>query len=217
VQLALRLFYSFRSPGADRLILGDISRFFPNRELATFAFEMFDKDENGDATKVGSFNSIRLYINNFIECANGASQEEIEATVLEMHTERMALAASMKDIDSATSRLDDILMALYGLIVILIFAIMLVSVHTGLHNTGILITMLRMSPGRTNFEHRYRRRHFCSRPVLAHWSNCSRRWVLVLSSSSPTHLVHSFFLCFPYCVLQSWQASSSSSSSILTI
>lgn len=42
-QLARRLFYSFRSEGADRLILGDIGRFFPNRELATFAFEIFDK------------------------------------------------------------------------------------------------------------------------------------------------------------------------------
>ena len=54
LQLARRLFYSFLSEGADRLVLGDISRFFPNRELATFAFVVFDKDENGDATLVRS-------------------------------------------------------------------------------------------------------------------------------------------------------------------
>ena len=47
--------------------------------------------------------------------------------MLEIHTERMSLAASMKDVDSATRRLDNILMSLYFLIVMLILAIMLVG------------------------------------------------------------------------------------------
>lgn len=114
--MALRLYYSFRAPGADRLILGDIGRFFPNREMATFAFEIFDKDENGDATR-----------------------EEMEAAVMEIHTERQSLAASMKDIDSATSRLDDILLALYFIVVLLIFAIMLVSFSFGTRSCEKLI------------------------------------------------------------------------------
>ncbi|KAF8313471.1 hypothetical protein DL93DRAFT_2081192 [Clavulina sp. PMI_390] len=100
--LARRLYYSFRAEGADRIVLGDISRFFPNREMATFAFEMFDKDENGDSTK-----------------------EEMEAALLEINTERLSLAASMKDVDSATKRLDAILMTLYFFVVLLVFAVML--------------------------------------------------------------------------------------------
>ncbi|KAF9520315.1 hypothetical protein BS47DRAFT_1446349, partial [Hydnum rufescens UP504] len=100
--LARRIFYSFASPDADRLILGDFSRFFPSREMASSAFEIFDKDENGDVTR-----------------------DEIEGALVEIHNERKGLAASMKDVDSATRRLNDILMSLYFLLVLLIFAIML--------------------------------------------------------------------------------------------
>ncbi|KAF8326601.1 Mechanosensitive ion channel-domain-containing protein [Cantharellus anzutake] len=100
--LARRLYYSFLSEGADRLVLEDISRFFPNREKAAFAFEIFDRDENGDVTR-----------------------DEIEATILDIHHERLALANSMKDVDSATGRLDNIFITFYILLVLLIFAIML--------------------------------------------------------------------------------------------
>jgi len=100
--LARRLYYSFLSEGADSLVLGNISRFFPSREMATFAFEMFDKDENGDTTL-----------------------DEMEAAILDLHEERLSLASSMKDVDSATGRLDNILMFMYALLALLIFAIML--------------------------------------------------------------------------------------------
>jgi len=52
----------------------------------------------------------------------------MEAALLEINSERLSLAASMKDVDSATKRLDNILMTLYILVVALIFAIMLVRI-----------------------------------------------------------------------------------------
>lgn len=61
------------------------------------------QDENGDATK-----------------------EEIEAALLEINTERLSLAASMKDVDSATKRLDNILMTLYYFVIMIVFAVVFV-------------------------------------------------------------------------------------------
>lgn len=49
--LARRLFYSFRQEGASELTLGDIARYFANIERARMAFQLFDKDDNGDATR----------------------------------------------------------------------------------------------------------------------------------------------------------------------
>jgi len=44
----------------------------------------------------------------------------------EVHRERLSLAASMKDIDSAVGRLDNILMSLYVIVAALIMAVSLV-------------------------------------------------------------------------------------------
>ena len=49
--LARRLFYSFVRPGADRLQVDDIARFFSSHEEADHAFAIFDKDMNGDANR----------------------------------------------------------------------------------------------------------------------------------------------------------------------
>ena len=79
--LARRLFYSFRRGELDHLDLSDIARFFPDLETAENAFAIFDKDMNGDATR-----------------------DEIEASVMQIHRERLSLEASMRDLDGAVRR-----------------------------------------------------------------------------------------------------------------
>ena len=100
--LARRLFYSFRKPGAEVLVIGDIARFFPSQDEAAYAFAMFDKDMNGDATR-----------------------DEMELACMELHRERLALASSMRDIDSAVGRLDNILMSIFTIVVGIVFAVVL--------------------------------------------------------------------------------------------
>ncbi|KAG8919442.1 hypothetical protein FRC00_011332 [Tulasnella sp. 408] len=66
------------------------------------AFQLFDKDDNGDATR-----------------------EEVELACLDVHRELLSLSASMKDIDSAVGRLDNIFMSLYFVVAALIMAVSL--------------------------------------------------------------------------------------------
>lgn len=89
-QLARRLFWSFVPRGRQTLQLQDIITFFPAREEAEAAFAMFDADENGDA-----------------------SLEECEMACMDVHRERLALASSMRDLDSAVGRLDAIMMTVW--------------------------------------------------------------------------------------------------------
>ncbi|KAM0747079.1 hypothetical protein T439DRAFT_359919 [Meredithblackwellia eburnea MCA 4105] len=96
-QLARRIYYSYVPSYRDSLLLEDISRCFVNREQAEKAFQIFDKDDNGDITL-----------------------EEIELACLEIHRERLALSNSMRDIDSAVGRLDSILMSVWYLVAIII-------------------------------------------------------------------------------------------------
>ncbi|CAE6448905.1 unnamed protein product [Rhizoctonia solani] len=101
-QLARRIFYSFVQPGANSLVITDIAQYFPDHEMTEIAFGMFDKDGNHDATR-----------------------DEVELACLEVHRERLALANSMRDIDSAVGRLDNILMSLYFIIAALVIAVTL--------------------------------------------------------------------------------------------
>ena len=89
--LARRLFYSFRKHGSEVLVIKDIEEYFPTADAALEAFTMFDRDGNGDATR-----------------------EEMELACMDLHRERLALASSMRDIDSAVGRLDNILMTSKG-------------------------------------------------------------------------------------------------------
>ncbi|KAG8689992.1 hypothetical protein FRC08_010714 [Ceratobasidium sp. 394] len=104
--LARRIFYSFVQPGATALVITDIAHYFPDYETAEVAFGMFDKDGNHDATR-----------------------DEVEMACLEIHRERLSLANSMRDIDSAVGRLDNILMSLYFIIAALVIAVTLVGFH----------------------------------------------------------------------------------------
>ena len=99
---ARRLFYSFRMPGAEVLVIGDIAQFFPDQDGAAEAFAMFDRDMNGDAT-----------------------HDEMELACMELHRERLSLASSMRDIDSAVGRLDNILMNVYTIVIGIFFAVVL--------------------------------------------------------------------------------------------
>ncbi len=58
---------------------------FPNLTAAQEAFAAFDRDDNGDATR-----------------------DEIEMACMQLHREKMSLEASMKDLDGAVRRLDDV-------------------------------------------------------------------------------------------------------------
>ncbi|KAH9948995.1 Mechanosensitive ion channel-domain-containing protein [Amylocystis lapponica] len=100
--LARRLYYSFVKPGAESLVVDNIARFFPTREDAEMAFAIFDKDSNGDATR-----------------------DEVEMTCMEFHREQLSIEHSMRDLDSAVGRLDNILMSLYVIVAILIIAVAL--------------------------------------------------------------------------------------------
>jgi len=107
--LARRLFYSFRQPGLDHLDISDIARFFPDLETAQAAFAVFDKDLNGDATR-----------------------DEIESAVMTIHRERLSLEASMRDLDGAVRRLDDIFMVVVVVIDVLVLAAMVTTKLTTL-------------------------------------------------------------------------------------
>ncbi|CAE6471545.1 unnamed protein product [Rhizoctonia solani] len=116
-QLARRIFYSFVQPGANTLVITDIAQYFPNHEMTEIAFGMFDKDGNHDATR-----------------------DEVEMACLEVHRERLALANSMRDIDSAVGRLDNILMSFYFIIATLVIAVTLeAKLTTLLTGAGSLI------------------------------------------------------------------------------
>ncbi len=62
-----------------------MSNSFPNLESAVAAFMVFDRDDNGDATR-----------------------DEIEMACLQIHREKMSLEASMKDLDGAVRKLDSV-------------------------------------------------------------------------------------------------------------
>ncbi|KWU45155.1 hypothetical protein RHOSPDRAFT_10799, partial [Rhodotorula sp. JG-1b] len=96
-QLARRIYYSFTPRYRDGMVLADISRCFRNREEADRAFAIFDRDGNGDATL-----------------------DEIEMSCLDIHRERISLSRSMRDIDSAVGRLDNILISIWWIVAILI-------------------------------------------------------------------------------------------------
>ncbi|PWN51532.1 hypothetical protein IE53DRAFT_386088 [Violaceomyces palustris] len=100
--LARRIWYSFVPVGKNEILLDDVLPCFPDAITAEAAFEVFDKDMNGDVTK-----------------------EELEAACLEVHRERLALAASMRDVDSAVGRLDSIFMSFFVLISLVIIAALL--------------------------------------------------------------------------------------------
>ncbi|KAK5106129.1 hypothetical protein LTS08_000246 [Lithohypha guttulata] len=98
--LARRLYRTFVRDDFETVFSGDLKPAFDNDDEADAAFSMFDKDMNGDI-----------------------SMEELEAVCVEIGRERKAITASLKDLDSVVSKLDDVFL----FIVVVIFILVLIS------------------------------------------------------------------------------------------
>ncbi|KAL1636873.1 hypothetical protein SLS56_000967 [Neofusicoccum ribis] len=96
--LARRLYRTFAREDTETVHPDDLSNAFDTEDEASAAFSMFDKDMNGDI-----------------------SMEELEAVCVEIGRERKAITASLKDLDSVISKLDDVLMFIVAIITILVF------------------------------------------------------------------------------------------------
>jgi small-conductance mechanosensitive channel len=99
--LARRLYRTFVRDGFETVFSGDLKAAFDDNDEAEAAFAMFDKDMNGDI-----------------------SMDELEAVCVEIGRERKSITASLKDLDSVVSRLDNVL----EFFVIVIALIVLISI-----------------------------------------------------------------------------------------
>lgn len=90
--------------GQDLVYQEDMERIFGSEEEAEAAFMMFDKDMNGDI-----------------------SIDEFEAVCNEIHLEKKAIAASLKDLDSVIKKLDKV----FVFIIIIITIIVFISILSG--------------------------------------------------------------------------------------
>ncbi|GAB7342434.1 hypothetical protein MBLNU457_g0642t1 [Dothideomycetes sp. NU457] len=98
--LARRLYRTFAREETQTVHQEDLTNAFENASEADAAFTMFDKDMNGDI-----------------------SMEELEAVCVEIGRERKSITASLKDLDSVVSKLDDVFM----FIVFVVFILVLIS------------------------------------------------------------------------------------------
>jgi small-conductance mechanosensitive channel len=96
--LARRLYRTFARPETETVHSEDLKNAFESEEEADAAFSMFDKDMNGDI-----------------------SMEELEAVCVEIGRERKSITASLKDLDSVVSKLDDVFMFIVLIITIIVF------------------------------------------------------------------------------------------------
>lgn len=99
----------------------DLRHAFDNDNEADAAFTMFDKDMNGDI-----------------------SMEELEAVCVEIGRERKAITASLKDLDSVVSKLDNVFVFIVILITILVF-VSLISTSASTALTSLGSTVLALS------------------------------------------------------------------------
>ena len=96
--LARRLYRTFVREDADTVVAEDLKHAFDNDEEAESAFNMFDKDMNGDI-----------------------SMAELEAVCVDIGKERKSITASLKDLDSVVAKLDAILLFFVLVVTILVF------------------------------------------------------------------------------------------------
>ncbi|KAJ5592009.1 uncharacterized protein N7459_002378 [Penicillium hispanicum] len=96
--LARRLYRTFVRDGFDTVFSGDLKEAFDNNDEAEAAFTMFDRDMNGDI-----------------------SMEELEAVCVDIGRERKSITASLKDLDSVVSKLDDVFMFFVIVVVVIVF------------------------------------------------------------------------------------------------
>ena len=96
--LARRLWRTYRQEDQENVSARDLKDAFDNNDEADAAFQMFDKDMNGDI-----------------------SMEELEAVCVEIGRERKAITASLKDLDSVVGKLDDFFLFVVFVITVLVF------------------------------------------------------------------------------------------------
>jgi len=96
--LARRLYRTFYQEETETVHSDDLKNAFDSDDEADAAFTMFDKDMNGDI-----------------------SMEELEAVCVEIGRERKSITASLKDLDSVVSKLDDVFIFIVAIITILVF------------------------------------------------------------------------------------------------
>ncbi|KAK2044885.1 mechanosensitive ion channel [Colletotrichum somersetense] len=112
--LARLIFRSLVKDGQDTIFLEDMQVAFQTPEEAEHAFSIFDKDLNGDI-----------------------SMEEMELTCNEIHLERKAIAASLKDLDSVIKKLDKVFLFIIVIIAVIVFiSILSGSAAAGLASAG---------------------------------------------------------------------------------
>ncbi|EGC40669.1 mechanosensitive ion channel family [Histoplasma capsulatum var. duboisii H88] len=119
--LARRMYRTFVRDGFDTIFSGDLKAAFDNSDEAEAAFTMFDKDMNGDI-----------------------SMEELEAVCVEIGRERKSITASLKDLDSVVSKLDNVFVFIVIVITILVF-LSLISASTAGVLTSAGSTLLALS------------------------------------------------------------------------
>ncbi|OBR11575.1 mechanosensitive ion channel [Colletotrichum higginsianum IMI 349063] len=112
--LARLIFRSLAKEGQETIFLEDMQVAFKTAEEAEHAFSIFDKDLNGDI-----------------------SMQEMEGTCNEIHLERKAIAASLKDLDSVIKKLDKVFLFIIVIIAIIVFiSIISGSAAAGLASAG---------------------------------------------------------------------------------
>lgn len=112
--LARRLFRTYAKDGVDVLTPDDLSPAFPTEEDAEAAFSIFDRDLNGDV-----------------------SLEELEAFCDEVHREKKAITASLKDLDSVIKKLDQTFLVIVIIITVIVFiSIISASASAALASAG---------------------------------------------------------------------------------
>lgn len=94
-----RVFYrTFVRPGHDTITPDDLQPAFTSSEDAEACFGVFDKDLNGDI-----------------------SMEELEMVCNEIHLEKKAIAASLKDLDAVIRKLDRVFLVVIVVVAIVVF------------------------------------------------------------------------------------------------
>ncbi|KAI3400862.1 hypothetical protein diail_1551 [Diaporthe ilicicola] len=96
--LARLIYRTFVRPGEETITLDDLRQAFSSVEDAETCFGVFDKDLNGDI-----------------------SMEELELVCNEVHLEKKAIAASLKDLDSVIRKLDTVFLFIIFIIAVIVF------------------------------------------------------------------------------------------------
>ncbi|KAL8766705.1 MAG: hypothetical protein Q9209_006574 [Squamulea sp. 1 TL-2023] len=118
--LARRLYRTFVQEEAETVTPEDLKHAFDNEEEAESAFNMFDRDMNGDI-----------------------SMSELEAVCVEIGRERKSITASLKDLDSVVSKLDAVLLFfVVGITILVLLSLISTSAATSITGAGSAVLAL---------------------------------------------------------------------------